>query len=288
MRRTLKIILILFLIIAVILSIAWLLARRKAVRSGTIAPTFKTFITLGGKNASNLPTQTDTEFSSDFTDQEESPDTPDTSSIGVPVGSVAVSRFTTAPLSPTDDRAAGGSGTSGGSSGNGGGTGGSGTGGNGGTGGGGTGGGGTGGGGSPRPPACSDEDLNISFTADEIARLNALQNRFYDIAGTLHTDGDIAIELANHDNFKAKAEQALELYGYCASKAPLITAAPFVTRVPTPFWRDPSKDTNGYMPAPGILRAMSLSVYLGGNPIDPRVEDRGRTIIQKIFAVDLW
>ncbi len=92
--------------------------------------------------------------------------------------------------------------------------------------------------GSPTP-VCSDEDTTIQFTPDEIAELNELQNRFYTIAQTLHTDADVQTEIANHDAFAVKADQATELYNYCEVKLPMVAA----TGIPqlnehlsTPFW----------------------------------------------------
>src|SRR6202012_388376 len=83
---------------------------------------------------------------------------------------------------------------------------------------------------------CSQEDTTIDFTPDEIAELNELQNRFYTIAQTLHTDADVDTQVANHDAFAVKADQVTELYNYCESKLPAITDPHLQSHVATPFW----------------------------------------------------
>jgi hypothetical protein len=87
-------------------------------------------------------------------------------------------------------------------------------------------------------PVCSDADTNITFTPAEQTQLNELQNRFYTIAQTLHTDADVETELANHDAFAIKADQVTELYNYCEAQLPAAAAAdPKATaHVATPFW----------------------------------------------------
>lgn len=284
MKRALKIILILLVLLAIIATIAWLRARNTAVKNGGEAPTFREFISGKNTNVSTPQDSTDG-LSAIFVDENTA--TPPSSTSTPTTGAIVVSRFTSGPTTPTQQGTQGGQNTisqGGATNGNlpgGGGTG-SGSGGT----GGGTGGGGTGGGGSTPPaPACSDEDLNITFTADEISRLDTLQQQFYDLAATLHTDSDIGIELENYNNFKAKSDQINELYAYCNAKSPLITNPAFITRVPTPFWRNQTRDRNGYMSASGTVRALS---DLASDAIDPRNVGGTQTIIQRIFALDLW
>jgi hypothetical protein len=96
-------------------------------------------------------------------------------------------------------------------------------------------------------PICSTADTTISFTADELTQLNLLQNRFYAIAQSLHTDADVATEIANHDAFAVKADQVTELYNYCESKLPAITDPRLQQHVATPFWNDSSKDSLSFI-----------------------------------------
>jgi hypothetical protein len=92
-------------------------------------------------------------------------------------------------------------------------------------------------------PSCSDADTNITFTPEELTELNELQNRFYAIAQTLHTDGDADIELANHDAFAVKADQVTELYNYCEAQLPYIPTDPQLQKhVATPFWDETGSD----------------------------------------------
>jgi hypothetical protein len=125
-------------------------------------------------------------------------------------------------------------------------------------------------------PTCGTADTNITFTADELTELNNLQNQFYTLAQTLHTDADVATELANHDAFALKADQVTELYNYCESK---ITTAPFATstqlqrRVATPFWDawDLSWNPTTYAsttitPAPDSRAFFDVTAYCSGDP----------------------
>ncbi len=90
-------------------------------------------------------------------------------------------------------------------------------------------------------PACGDADLNIQFTANELAKLQVLQNRFYAIAQSLHSDADVATELGNHDNFLAKVTNTESLYLFCdqivtTQGAGAITNPAYKKHIPTPFW----------------------------------------------------
>lgn len=111
-------------------------------------------------------------------------------------------------------------------------------------------------------PECTDADLNIQFHADDLAKLNALQNRFYAISQVLHTDADVAVETGNHDNFAAKVAEINGLYTQCrqytVASANTNTAAHgtisdpvYQKRVPTPFWHDAAQDSEVFIATPG-------------------------------------
>jgi hypothetical protein len=89
---------------------------------------------------------------------------------------------------------------------------------------------------------CSEADQNITFTPQELIELRGLQNRFYKVATTLHTDADVAAELSNYDTFNAKLQKLTQLNQYCAQSLPRITDATLKKAVPTPFWRDAARD----------------------------------------------
>lgn len=282
MKRALKIILILLLIIALILLGAWFRARRQSTDEGRPAPTFREFLGLGSRAPS---TSTDGGgLTPDGPSQggRETPGT-ETPSETPATGGVAVSQFTSGPLTPAQGTVTGsgniiGNGTSGSGASSGNGT--------------------SGTGSTPSAPqaptasatagpACSDEDLNIEFTAEEIARLTALQNRFYAVAGSLNSDADIQREAANYTSYKAKADQIAELYNYCVAVAPRITAPAFRARTATPFWRNTSQDGVGYIPG-ATGGPTALSGVFNGGALDPREVSGTQAIIQRIFKVNLW
>jgi hypothetical protein len=254
-RRIITIILILLVILAILLGLSWFMARKNAVKSGTTAPTFKEFMGIGS-NTKLRKLGPGTELSTDFSIEKLSggksgstTGNGNTTNGGNTQTSIGSSQFTNEPMSPAGSsefsnslglRA--GNKTSGASS-----LGGSGTFGAGSTLSGGNsigGGNGTGistGGGSAATPICSDADTTITFTPEEITKLNILQKRFMAIAPTLSTDGDVDTELANHDTLRAKYDQISELNAYCLEKSPLIGNPVMQNRVPTPFWKGASE-----------------------------------------------
>jgi hypothetical protein len=249
MKRAFKIILILLLVIALLLFGAWLRVRKQSTDQGRSAPTFREFLGLGSR-APSTTTDGGTGLTPDGPSQ--GGETPNTETPSQPstTGGVAVSQFTSGPLTPAQGASGGpgfgmsgsGSGSSGGNT--------------------------SSGGAAPTPPQapaagttgpfCGEEDLNIDFTADEIARLNALQNRFYAIAGSLNSDADIQQEASNYTTYKAKADQITELYNYCVATAGA---------------------TGG---------ATALSGVFNGGALDPREVLGTQAIIQRIFKVNLW
>jgi hypothetical protein len=236
MKRVIKIILILLAVFLLTLGIIWLVGRHSAQKNGKTPLTFRQFLGLSTKSspANTIPGSTDTSL---FTSPGAATAGGDgTGSNGTNGKGAAgkgfnentqVSQFTNKGISLTNganvglqtttaigsNKAAGDNSTITSTS------------------------------ATSTAPVCSDADTTISFTADELAQLNQLQNRFYAIAQTLHTDADVATEIANHDAFAVKADQVTELYNYCASKLPLITDPRLQQHVATPFWNDSSTDS---------------------------------------------
>jgi len=107
------------------------------------------------------------------------------------------------------------------------------------------------------PPECSDRDLNIQFTQNELNKLQALQARFYVVSQDLHNDSDVNSEKQNWSTFKAEGAKITEFYNYCAGTnydgvGYQVTNPLLKFRLPTPFWHDErtiSKDTNTILPA---------------------------------------
>lgn len=250
MRRIITIILILLLAALVVLTGAWLLSRRAAVKEGQQALTFREFLTStvsstpDGQSPGSLGSVfvDPSVINSNLTPGSTTGDTDPTT--GAPT--TQVSQFTNNGLTPSiSDPTAGGStaisdpttnepvgaglpsnqysnGTTGTS---------------------------TGGTASTVTGVstlvaneCSIEDKNIPFTQDELSRLRGLQNRFYVVATTLHTDADVAAEISNHDNITLKLAKLTTLNQYCATNQPKITDPVLKRAVPTPFWHESGRD----------------------------------------------
>ena len=256
MRKFIKILLLVILTLAIILSISWLISRKKAQNAGLQPKTFKEFLNWGTKTPPGT-TGGNGDLGSVFVDDNINTQTPGQEVTNTP--GTLVSQFTNSSTAPTNPGSGGGNnGTvvptdNNGSPAQ-----------------------------SPGPdptlvvnpvtvspiipgPECSDADLNIRFTAQELAQLQVLQNRFYAVAQSVHSDGDAATETGNWSNFKAKSDKFAELYNFCKSRTydPTTTAykviedARYKIRIPTPFWNE--KDT--------LFRGIKIEsdVFLAGN-----------------------
>lgn len=274
MRRFLIIILIIIVFLGAVGSIGWLLTRRTAVQNGMTPPSFRQFLTFDTKPS---PEDPESPLQPDINEPQISP-SPDTPETTPDEDVITSSQFTSGPIAPAQNQPT-----------------------------------------QPRPqeepgtailePAaipteptpipivpvpqsgetptsvasqCSDADITISFTPEEIQRLNALQNRFYAVAGSLRSDADVARELANYGQFKAKTDQIEELYNYCQSASPSIQEPLLQTRVTTPYWRDPARDRVGY------VTPWSQGISLTAQIIDPRNVVFTQGVIERIFKVNLW
>ncbi len=276
MKRFVTILIIILVVVGIILVGAWIVTRRTATKNNTPAPTFREFLT-GETPEGATPTTTPTDTSGTFTDDLTPAEVPNTGSLSSP--GTRASQFTTTPLSPTE-QTGGQQGSTGGTNGTPVGSGtpttdtGTDT--------------TTTGSGSTDQPAtpgasaavasgCSEPELNIKFTDEEIKQLKALQNRFYAIADTLYTDANVATEIANWSSFTAKASQLKELYRFCSqpgadgmSRSQKVAAAnpDFKYRTPTPFWYDklnpnggPGNTFTGYLNTPIV----SIPTLFNGN-----------------------
>lgn len=289
MRRFFTIILILLILIGVIASLGWLIARKSAVKNGITAPTFRQFINFGTKKPSVGTAVTGEHgLSSEFTGTMPTDKKTRAKGIESPNG-ISSSQFTSGPLTPAQNPRSS-SGLDGSSF---------------------SGGAGIGefaggdkppaeDGSAPTPPPisptsssdgsqCSDADTTIEFTPEEIQRLNKLQNRFYAIAGTLHNDADVQNERANYDEFKAKSDQITELYNYCQATAPRIQAPFLKTRITTPYWRDASRDGAGYFVTAPANSPQGIGAGAGSAiTINPNDVLAGQSIMERVFRVNLW
>ena len=194
-----KILLIILIIIIILGGFLYIRNRKTAETPGGTTSGFKSFFNFGSKTNPSTD-EPSGELSSEFTPE----DVPTTD----PASPSSPSIFgTSGPFTPTNSGSTGvvsGGGPTSGSGPTGSGevpTGGGPTSGGGPIGGGGPGTGGTGGGGTGGTQ-CTIDDTQIEFTPEEIARLQALEQRFYAVAPLLHTDNDVQAEMANYSSYK--------------------------------------------------------------------------------------
>lgn len=295
MRRIITIIVILIIITGVVLGVLWLSARNKAVKNGTSKPTFREFVTgdvrsgqpttnPGGTLTSDFanpsantdelaPSPTSPSIdssltapgtqSSTFTNDTYTPTSPNGGTIGTSNQTTPTSTQT-ADTTPTGTSVNTSTPSQGGSTTTGNGT-------------------------LPNTPSstntpvlqCSDADVNIVFTPQELDELKTLERRFYTIAESIRTDEDIAREISNHDTFALKGQQITELYNYCIQKSDRLTSPLYQRRVPTPFWNDPRTDKPGF-----ITEATKQPAAL--NTINTRTFDYGKQRIEYALKLNLW
>ncbi len=239
-KKIIKVILILLAIFLIILGVIWLIGRHKAAENGSKPLSFKQFLGIGTElNPAQTTAGSGTSgFNSSTTGGLGNGN--NTGPLGNGnngntrqyVNQTNASQFTNSGTAPTGNFGLNGPGN--GTNGNGGGANGNGSGSN--NGNGGTGDNGTGIGSTNSALVCGSADTNITFTPTQLAELTTLQNRFYALAQTLHTDADVATEVANHDAFALRADQVTELYNYCEAALPNITDPRLQQHLPTPFW----------------------------------------------------
>ncbi len=130
-------------------------------------------------------------------------------------------------------------------------------------------------GGSGTTNQCGPDDTVIEFTVEEIARLRALEDRFYDLAPTLRSQTDIQSELANYGSYKLINQKYSEMISYCESKSPLLPSN-INKRVSTPLY------TN-----------TSASAYFSEGPdadgnIDMQSSTQKPKEVEKFFRINIW
>lgn len=141
-------------------------------------------------------------------------------------------------------------------------------------------------------PGCSEADTNIPFTPEEVARLNALQSRFYAIGSTLRTDSDVKAELANYENFKLKLARYTELNNYCQSQIKNLTRLDNQRRVPTPFWHDLATDsiltTGGPTKAGKTNNPEPYATFTHNNSAIENMYDIGKNMSERALRLSIW
>lgn len=285
MKRIITILIIVLVVASIILGGAWFLSRNKAQKNGTTPLSFKEFIT--GKNGTTTPTTKPGSIDSVFTT-----DTPSSTPTGTEVSKpipVETSTFTdSTSLSPSsagvdilNPQLTPGSGN-------------------------------------PIIPGknpstsvdqstttvvipgastlvssgCSEADQNITFTPQELSELRGLQNRFYKVATTLHTDADVSAEVANYDSFDVKVQKLIALNQYCAQNISRIATGNLAEKVPTPFWHNLATDNLlGYFSGSvriinTVLGPIDLTGYGGG--FDGGDTAKAQRNLELALRLNLW
>lgn len=271
MKRLLIIILIIILVIG---GFFYFSNRKTVTNTDGTKSGFRNFFNFGSKKTTTAD-EPGKETGGEFT-QEENPDANNTNTTPEQNSSTNSIFGTNGPFTPTMQGGLAGNGGStdtggisgGGQAGAGGISGGGGV-----TGGGSTGVGGSGGSGTTNQ--CGPDDTVIEFTTEEIARLRALEDRFYDLAPTLRSQADVQSELANYGSYKLLNQKYTELINYCESKSPLLPSN-INKRVSTPLY------TN-----------TSASAYFSEGPdadgiIDLQSSTQKPKEVEKFFRINIW
>ena len=121
---------------------------------------------------------------------------------------------------------------------------------------------------------CVPEDIDIEFTAAELAQLAILEERFNQLAPTLVSDQAVKTERANYQTFKVKNDKIVEYKNYCFQQTAKFADKNFLKRLPTPFWTNPALNTPSFKNTPDE---------------EPLMDDpKGRSFIERLFRLNVW
>ncbi|HTH93572.1 MAG TPA: hypothetical protein VL576_03790 [Candidatus Paceibacterota bacterium] len=132
------------------------------------------------------------------------------------------------------------------------------------------------GGDSSGTPGCSTADTTITFTPEEIGRLNALQTQYNQISADLASNDDVSTELSNYTTYKLQEVKIAELQNFCQTNTPLLSDPAYQRHVPTPFWHDLTQDSETF--TAGTVSAAAI----GSNP------QTGESFLERILRINLW
>ncbi len=148
---------------------------------------------------------------------------------------------------------------------------------------------------------CTPADLNITFDPTELAKLKALQERFYTIAQTLHSDADTKTQIANYDAFLLKETKLTELLKYCeGSEGKFPNKVEFTQKVPTPFWWESSEVRYNRFVIPiliggttGTDSGVPLGYVMDSGQIGGKIDsisdiDVLKRSLERILRLNLW
>ncbi len=123
---------------------------------------------------------------------------------------------------------------------------------------------------------CTPSDLNITFTGEELDRLNQLQQQFNAVALNLRGDSDASNALANYDSFALTEARIAELATFCENRVDRLADAAYRSKVPTPYWRDEQKDGEAYIDG------------FGSQSIDISNPERFIGGLEQLLRINLW
>lgn len=126
-------------------------------------------------------------------------------------------------------------------------------------------------------PVCTTDDLEITFTDEEIEKLKALEARFYAIAPTLRSDQDVSVEKGNWSNYSFLNDTFADMTAYCQDATPALPE-PMKRYLATPFYNDPTKNNSSFIDRTD-----------GGREIDlDKPSNRYLGYIERFFRLNIW
>lgn len=125
-------------------------------------------------------------------------------------------------------------------------------------------------------PLCRIDDLEIEFTADEIAELKALEQEFYALAPTLRSDQDVVAERGNWSNYVFLNENFVDMTNYCEEATPKL-ASGIKRYLRTPFWND-SRSVGSFVDRTDGYKTIDLN----------RPSNKYLGYIERFFKLNIW
>lgn len=132
--------------------------------------------------------------------------------------------------------------------------------------------------------SCRIDDINIQFTAEELVVLQALEERYMQISSELYSQETVTEQKNLYSQLKLRHARIAELVNFCEVNAPKIANADMQKRVPTPFWNDPSKDSDSFT---NYQISTSEDNNYGTKPVQSDYRNFA-TLFERIFRINIW
>lgn len=133
---------------------------------------------------------------------------------------------------------------------------------------------------------CSEDDMNIQFTTEELAQLRALQTRFNTIAEGLYEQDSVAEQKSLYSSLKIKSDDIKGLVLFCENNSPNITDPKMKRKIPTPFYRG-TQDNGTYTSNTSYTSEDNNSMPSNRKPL-LNFPINATTLFERLLRINIW